>query len=101
MHLVLVELPSLPPCRESWCPPTVFVNEASDVAFPGRIAPAIKARAAPPDQCRRGKKHCLPRAVGDEDRVNTGLRCRRGRIDVVTVAVDPNHQRATGFASLI
>jgi hypothetical protein len=37
--------PALPPQR-SWltvCPPAVVVDEASDVAFPGGISPAVKA----------------------------------------------------------
>ena len=46
-------------------------NEASDVAFPGRIAPAFKARASPADQSGRGKGHRLPCRVGT--RASSGL----------------------------
>ena len=50
-------------------PPAVVVNEASDVTFPGRIAPAFKARVSPPDQSGRGKGHRLPCRVGASTRL--------------------------------
>jgi hypothetical protein len=50
-------------------PPAVVVNEASDVTFPGRIAPAFKARVSPPDQSGRGTGHRLPCRVGASTRL--------------------------------
>src|SRR6478752_2185848 len=85
--------------QRSWftvCPPAVVVDEASDVAFPGGIAPTVKTRASPADQYGRGKDHRLPCHVCDSYRVHTGLRYRRGRIDAVAIAVHPNRQRITG-----
>src|SRR5258707_13657177 len=83
------------------CPAAVVVDEASDVAFPGGIAPAVKARASPADQSGRGKGHRLPFHVCDTYRVRTGLRYGRGRIYAVATAVHPNRQRITGFNGVI
>ena len=90
--------------ERSWstvCPPAVVVNEASDVAFPGGIAPAVKVRAAQAHQSGHDKDHRLPCHVGDTDRVRRGLRYRRGRIDMITVTIHPTRQRVTGFDDVV
>src|SRR5262249_3861727 len=59
-------------------PVAAVANEASEIAFPARNAPAVKAPASQADQSNYGQDHRLPSGIGHADRVRAGLRYRRG-----------------------